>query len=69
MGLTPHSAAKDASLPRRSGLSPIVISKVTALSGPMPTEASNCGKWHFTCRARWSSSSRICPVSCSGGDI
>lgn len=31
-GLAPHSAAKDASLPRRSGLSPIVISKVTAVS-------------------------------------
>lgn len=36
-GLTPHSAANDASLWRRSGLSPIVIIKVVALSGPMPT--------------------------------
>lgn len=44
MGLTPHSAANDASLSRRSGLSPIVITKVAALSGPIPTGASNCGK-------------------------
>ncbi len=43
MGLTPHSAAKDASLCRRSGLSPIVISKVTAVSGPIPTTVSSCG--------------------------
>ncbi|GGX27884.1 hypothetical protein GCM10010383_68230 [Streptomyces lomondensis] len=42
-GLTPHSAAKDASLPRHSGLSPIVISKVTAVSGPMNRSGSDGG--------------------------
>ncbi|WP_442819026.1 hypothetical protein [Streptomyces sp. NBC_01235] len=34
-GMTPHSVAKDASLSSRSGLSPTVISNVTAVSGPI----------------------------------
>ncbi|MFH9969550.1 hypothetical protein ACH4PR_51420 [Streptomyces mirabilis] len=42
-GLTPHKAAKDASLSRRSGLSPTVISRATAVSGPIPTTSSSCG--------------------------
>jgi hypothetical protein len=33
-GLVPHRAAKAASLPRRSGLSPAAMSKVAALSAP-----------------------------------
>jgi hypothetical protein len=39
----PDKAAKDASLSRRSGLSPTVISKAPAVSGPIPTTSSNCG--------------------------
>jgi hypothetical protein len=42
-GLTPHKAAKDASLSSRSGLSPTVISRATAVSGPIPTTSSSCG--------------------------
>lgn len=43
MGLTPQRAAKDASVLSRSGLSPMVIRRVTALSEHMPTGASSCG--------------------------
>ena len=35
-GLTPQSAAQAASEPRRSGLSPAVISRSAAVSGPSP---------------------------------
>lgn len=42
-GLTPHRAAKDASLPSRSGLSPAVISRAAALSGPIPSCSSRLG--------------------------
>src|SRR3954453_11501325 len=35
-GLTPHNAAKDASLWRRSGLSPAGMSNAAAVSGPTP---------------------------------
>ncbi len=35
-GLVPHKAAKDASLSRRSGLSPAEMSKAAAVSGPTP---------------------------------
>ncbi|GAA2570724.1 MULTISPECIES: hypothetical protein [Streptomyces] len=50
MGLTPHEAAKDASAFSRSGLSPTVIRRVTALSGPMPTGMSSCGARRPTSR-------------------
>ena len=48
MGLTPQRAAKDASVFSRSGLSPMAIRRVTALSGPMPTGSSSCGAWCST---------------------
>ena len=65
MGLTPQRAAKDASVFSRSGLSPMVIRRVTALSGPMPTGTSSWGAWRSTSRVRRWFSSSICPVSCS----
>ena len=43
MGLTPHRAAKEASLRIRSGLSPAVMSSAAALSGPTPGRASSPG--------------------------
>ncbi|MFI6438484.1 hypothetical protein [Streptomyces sp. NPDC050759] len=50
MGLTPHGAAKDASVFSRSALPPMVISKVTALPGPTPTGLSSCGAWRSASR-------------------
>ncbi|MGW0994873.1 hypothetical protein ACWD5V_16505 [Streptomyces sp. NPDC002523] len=44
--------AKDASVFSRSGLSPMVIRRVAALSGPMPTGMSSCGAWRSTSRVR-----------------
>src|SRR3978361_2298042 len=42
-GLTPHSAAKEASLHSRSGLSPAAMSRAAAVSGPTPRWVSNTG--------------------------
>ncbi|MEV3927512.1 hypothetical protein AB0K41_42085 [Actinomadura coerulea] len=42
-GLVPHKAAKEASLERRSGLSPAAISRAAALSGPTPRTSSRPG--------------------------
>jgi hypothetical protein len=39
-GLTPHRAAKDASLRSRSGLSPAAMSRAAALLEPMPQRVS-----------------------------
>jgi hypothetical protein len=44
-GLTPHRAAKEASLRSRSGLSPAVMSRAAALSGPTPRGVSIVGMW------------------------
>src|ERR687893_2925406 len=44
-GLTPQRAAKEASLRSRSGLSPAVMSRAAAVSGPMPRWVSNVGVW------------------------
>lgn len=52
MGLTPHKAAKDASVLSRSGLSPMVIRSVTAESGPIPTGTSSCGARRSTSPVR-----------------
>ena len=43
MGLAPQSAAKDASLRRRSGLSPAATSSAPATSGPTPGAANKAG--------------------------
>ncbi|ACU53479.1 hypothetical protein Afer_0513 [Acidimicrobium ferrooxidans DSM 10331] len=57
MGLTPASAAKEASLRRRSGLSPAATTRAEATSGPTPGAATSAG---FTSEHRraiaWSSS-------------
>ena len=42
-GLTPHSAAKDASVRMRSGLPLVVTSRAAAVSGPTPGVANKCG--------------------------
>ena len=42
-GLVPHSAAKDASLRIRSGLSPAATSSAAAASGPTPQAPSSAG--------------------------
>lgn len=64
MGLTPHRAAKDASLWSRSGLSPAAMSSAAALSGPMPRRVSNVGQCRVIVSViRWTRSS-ICSVSC-----
>jgi len=42
-GLTPHRAAKDASLRSRSGLSAAAMSSAAALSGPMPAAGQQVG--------------------------
>lgn len=43
IGLTPHSAAKPASVVTRSGLSPAVTMRVAAVTTPMPWAASSAG--------------------------
>ena len=43
MGLAPHRAAKEASLRRRSGLSPAAVSRAAAVSGPTPQAPSSAG--------------------------
>jgi hypothetical protein len=45
MGLTPHSAAKDASLWSRSGLSPAATRRAAVVSGPTPERLSSLGVW------------------------
>ena len=42
-GLTPHSAAKEASERIRSGLSPAATNRTAAVSGPTPGAASRAG--------------------------
>src|SRR5918998_2177009 len=58
-GLTPHRAAKDASLCSRSGLSPAAMRRAAALSGLMPPRVSNLGVWLVTAVVICCSSSRI----------
>jgi hypothetical protein len=62
--LTPHSAAKDAPLARRSGLSPAVMSRVAVESGPTPNSASNFGAVTSTAEAMRLSRSLISCVRC-----
>jgi len=62
-GLAPDSAAEEASLPSRSGLSPAVMSRAAAQSGPTPGRASSLAVWRLTARASCWLSSSISPVS------
>src|SRR5918995_295313 len=58
-GLTPQRAAKLASLPSRSGLSPAATSRAPAVSVPTPNRATRLGAAFGTRRSRWWSSSVI----------
>ena len=63
MGLVPHSAAKDASLRIRSGLSPAATSSVEATSTPTPRAASSAGLVASHRASRSASSRAISAVS------
>ena len=63
MGLVPHSAAKDASLRIRSGLSPAATSSVEATSTPTPRAASSAGLVASHSASRSASSRAISAVS------
>ncbi|GGO21571.1 hypothetical protein GCM10011574_49090 [Microbispora bryophytorum] len=52
MGLTPHSAAKAASLFSRSGSSPAVMRRQAAVSGPTPCRSSSRGAQSVTISVR-----------------
>src|SRR5829696_5479558 len=62
-GLTPQSAAKDASLWRRSGLSPAVMSSAAAVSGPTPLRSSSRGACALSVSVIWRFRSSISVVS------
>jgi hypothetical protein len=64
MGATPQRLAKAASLFRRSGLSPTVISSEAAVSVLTPSTAINSGAASATSRLSCSSSSWISSQRC-----
>jgi hypothetical protein len=81
-GLTPHSAAKEASLRSRSGLSPAAMSRAAAVSEPTPRVGQQHGVWRVTasvsrCSRSWTSSlnarmrwaSKVQGVDRRAGDI
>src|SRR5829696_34435 len=61
MGETPHSLAKEASLPNLWGLSPATINSVAALSVPMPGKATSSGATCATSRSRGAHLARRSP--------